>query len=194
MNKWIVTGVCALIAASFVVVNAQDGGDAGGGMMQMPAWMQKTQHHKDMAKNAGEFTVETKMWMGAGEPMPGTATATIKPIKNGYYMHETFKMNFMGQPFEGTSITGYDTVRKKHVSLWVDSMSPVPYISYGEEKDGKITYMGKGPNMMGQMEGKKMVVSNITADGWTVDFFDIKADGKEHQSMHMKYTRKKKAE
>ena len=193
MSKWTVAGIAAIVAVSFIVGRsfAQDEGGGAAGM-QMPQWMAKTDQHKGMAESCGDFTVATEMWMAPGVPVQkGTATAKREMIMNGMYVQETFKMNFGGMPFEGRLIHGYDTVRKMHVSVWVDNMSPVMHVSTGDIKDGKLVMKGEGPDMAGKMEGKTMVIDNPTGDTWTVTFYDIKADGKEHMGMRMAYTRKK---
>ncbi len=194
MKKLSVAVIAALIAVSlFVGQSAARAEEEEAGMGgKMPAWMQKTEQHEALAKSAGDFTIATEMTMMPGAPaQKGTATGKREMIMNGMYLKETFKMTFGGKPFEGHLITGYDTVRKKHVSLWYDNMSPVPSISYGTEKDGKLVFMGEGPDMAGQLEGKKMVIENLQADTWTVTFIDIKGEGQEHVSMRLAYTRKK---
>ena len=193
MSKWTVAGIAAIVAVSFFVGRSfaqEDGGGAAG--MKMPEWMSATEHHKELAKTCGEFDIATEMWMAPGMPVQkGAATGKREMILNGMFLQETFKMPFGGMNFEGRLTIGYDTVRKKYASTWVDSMSPAMHISFGEMKDGKLEMKGDGPDMMGKLEGKRMVIDNASADTWTVTFFDVKADGTEHMGMRMKYTRKK---
>lgn len=192
MSKWTVAGFAAIVAVSFVIGQSFAEEEGGGGGMQMPAWMKKGEQHADLAKSVGEFTIATEMWMAPGTPpQKGTATGKREMILNGFYLQETFKMNFMGMPYEGRLIQGYDTVRKRYVVVWTDNMSPVPHISYGEMKDGKIEMKGEAPDHTGKLEGRRMVIENPIGDKSTVTFFAVQPDGTERMDMRLVYASKK---
>jgi hypothetical protein len=49
----------------------------------------------------------------------------------------------MGQPFHGISFTGYDNVREKYRSVWIDDMSTTMVVSEGEaDEEGKVITLG----------------------------------------------------
>ena len=196
--KKLSAAIAALIVVSVFVgqsaARAEEGEAGAGAGMGMPAWMVKTPEHAAMAKSVGEFDVVTEMTMMPGAPAQiGKATATREVIMNGNYVQEIFKGTFGGMPFEGRLLSGYDTVRKKFVSVWYDNSSPVPSISYGTMKDGKLVFVSQGPNMQGQLEGRKMIVTYPKDGTSVVTFFAVKADGTEHQEMKLTYTPKAKA-
>lgn len=99
---------------------------------QMQAAMSPGAAHKALAPFIGEWKAEIKTWMAPGEPpaeSKGTAKATW--ILDGRYVQEEFNGDFMGQPFRGMSLTGYDNVRGKYRSVWVDNMSTTIVTSEG---------------------------------------------------------------
>src|SRR5262249_52979692 len=65
-------------------------------------------YHEMLKKFAGSWKTETKMWMGPGEPQVSEGTAEASMILGGRFLKQEAKGNFMGQPFEGFGLTGYD--------------------------------------------------------------------------------------
>ena len=195
MNKLIATGIVASIAVAFFigqsVVQAEEGKEGEAAAMQMPAWMGKTEQHAAMAKSVGEYDVAVEMYWPGGKVEKAVASAKREMILDGFYLRETFSMKTPNYTFKGIATAGYDTVRKKLVTTWLDSSSPVMDIMYGDVKDGKIVMSGKGPNMMtGELEGKKSVSENHNADSWTTTFYNVNAEGAEAKWMKLSYTRK----
>lgn len=90
------------------------------------AWMDFAtpgEMHKMLAKSDGAWTGENTMWMeNGGKPMTSKSEVTNKTIFGGRYQVSEHKGNFMGMPFEGMSITGYDNAKKKFISNWIDNM------------------------------------------------------------------------
>ena len=154
-----------------------------------PDWMKPTKEHEMLKKSAGDFVVRGEVFMGPGQTMQFDGTAQRTSIMNGLYIEEVFKGSFMGQPFEGRLIQGYDPFRKKHVHVWIDNGNPVLAISYGDEKDGKYTMVGENPDAH---LNKIITMKSITEekDGKMVmEAFRV-IDGKDELHMRLTYTRK----
>jgi hypothetical protein len=195
MNKWYAAGLAAFVAVAFVVGNtlAQDMEEKKGeaGMGAMPAWMAKTDVHKKLAESVGTFDVETEFWMAPGAPaQKGKAVSKREMILNGFYLRETFKMDWEGMKFEGQLTSGYDTVRKRMVNTWVDNMSPVMNIEYGGEKDGMLVFTGENPGMDGTLKKTRSTIKFDGDDKWTMTAYFVKEGGDE-MHMRMVYTRRK---
>src|SRR5262249_30723965 len=79
-------------------------------------------------------------------------TMTYKMELGGLWLVSEFPGDFMGMKFQGKGMDGYDPLKKKYVSVWVDSMSNSPLISEGTlDKDGKVlTMSGEGLGMDGK--------------------------------------------
>lgn len=177
------------IGSFFLGAWAQD--DKGGAAMQMPAWMAKTQHHKDMLKSCGDFTVDGNMWMVPGaEPMGFTGTSTRKMILNGYFLQEDMKGESMGVPYNGRLIQGYDTITKEFVSIWMDDHGPYITITRGQEKDGAITLTGQMPDMMtGKLKDTRSVVESDEMGQITYSSYDVPKEGDARLTMKISYKR-----
>lgn len=162
------------------------------------------EHHKQLKETEGE-------WDGTGwvqfDPMqpklPVKGTSKIKLLHGGRFAQTDYSSDMMGG-MTGTAIAGYDNNKKKHTTVWVDSMTTEMMLSTGDcEGPGckKITTLGEyeGPPGMGKW-GWKMVTSFEDKDTMKQIAFNIApADAplpegmpREHQGMEMTYKRKKK--
>jgi Protein of unknown function (DUF1579) len=95
--------------------------------------------HQALDPLVGEWNVEVKTWMTPDAP-PTVSTGTAKSTwtLKGRFVQQEFSGEFMGQPFHGISFTGYDNVREKYRSVWIDDMSTTIVVSEGDaENDGK---------------------------------------------------------
>jgi hypothetical protein len=93
-----------------------------------------------LAKDAGEWSGKTTMWMGPdGEPMTSECTSTVTPIMDGRYVKVEMKGDMPGMgPYHGGGVYGYDNVQKKFVSSWIDNHSTGIMQGEGElSQDGK---------------------------------------------------------
>ncbi|MHC4938729.1 MAG: DUF1579 family protein [Planctomycetota bacterium] len=186
MKHWHV-GVAALAAFLLGHAFAQEEPMQG---WTPPDWMKAGDEHAELAKSVGEFDVKGEIFMVPDQPpMVMPATATRKVIKNGLFVQEDFKGNFMGQPFHGTLIEGYDTFRKRHVSVWFDNSSPVMQISHGEKKDGKFIWESNNPDpQLNKIIPMKSVLEEKNGK-MVMSFYRI-IDGKDVIHMRLTYSKK----
>ena len=189
-NRWIVLGAVLLVAGGFFAghVVAEDG-DAGGAGMQIPDWVKPAPEHEAMKKFLGSWDVEMKWGPAPAEK----GVATWRSINKGLYLAQDYKGKMMGRDYVGHQILGYDTVAKEWFSLWIDSFSPVPYVSRGTAKDGVTTLTGMTPSHT--ESGKKHPMT--TRGKWDGDdkyllTFHASQGGKEMQIGSITYTRQKK--
>jgi hypothetical protein len=152
--------------------------------------------HATLAKSDGEWDAETTMWWTPdGPPMVSKASCTNKMIFGGRYQQSTFKGDFGGMPFEGTSITGYDNAKKVFFSSWMDNMSTAMMNMEGTWDDAtkSINFKGKMHCPANGQEAEMREVYKIVDDNTHVmEMYgpDLKT-GKEFKSMQIKFTRKK---
>lgn len=149
----------------------------------------------DLLKNdVGTWDASVEAWMtpgGSPSVSKGVETNTMGP--GGFWLITEFKGDFMGTPFTGHGTAGYDPIKGKYVSTWVDSMSPGLNI-------GESTYDAANKTMTGTMDGldmsgrptKSKVVSMWKADGSRVfEMYSRGPDGKDALAMRITYTKKK---
>lgn len=165
----------------------------------MEAWTKAATpgaEHAQLAEHfAGNWNVAMTFWMDAeSPPMTETGSATITAVLGGRQLRQDFKGAFMGMPFEGTGMSGYDNVRKRYTASWNDNMSTSTMLSYGDYDAATSTYTYTSemadPMHDGAMIPVREVVKIVDADHHVMEMFEPK-DGKEVRTMRLEYTRTK---
>jgi hypothetical protein len=143
--------------------------------------------HEKLKHFAGEWDAAVKF---GGMEVKGTAT--YKMGVGGFWLLGDFRADFGGLPFEGKSQQGYDPLKKKYVTTWIDSMGPSMLVMEGLfDKDGKTyTETGEGPGMDGKLRKFRSVYEWKDKDTIVFQMYET-ADGKEQQTLKITYTRKK---
>jgi hypothetical protein len=141
--------------------------------------------HEMLKKQEGNW--ETVMKAGG---MEFKGNATFKMELGGLWLASTMESELFGQKFSGKGIDGYNTNKKKYVSIWVDSMSTGPVTMEGTyDADKKtLTCVGKGPGQDGQDTTFKSV--NVYPDNDTIEMTMYIGDTKEPM-FTVTYKRKK---
>lgn len=151
------------------------------------------EEHKRLAAEVGKWSYENTMWMDpAAPPTVSKGTSETVAIWGGRYIQTDFKGDFQGQPFEGRAVHGYDNLKGKYVSTWIDSMSTAIFITYGDHDAASktTTYIGEMDDPMhpGKANKVREVVRWIDNDHWVFEWHETR-DGKERKTMEIKYTR-----
>jgi hypothetical protein len=81
------------------------------------------EHHKRLDSMVGKWKTHIKMFMAPNQP-PSESDGTMEAswILGGRFLVSKYHGTFMGMPFEGQGMDGYDNVTKKYVSTWIDNM------------------------------------------------------------------------
>ena len=151
--------------------------------------------HKALEPLVGEWTAEVKSWMAPdGPPVESKGTAKAEWAMNGRFVREEFSGDIMGKPFHGMSLTGYDNLKQKYNSLWVDDMSTAIFTSAGTAAEGGkvITFESK---MDCPMTGEKdmpvkQVLHIISPDKHVFEMHEARKGDKSRKTMEITYTRK----
>lgn len=149
--------------------------------------------HAALRRLVGEWTVATRMIMGPGAEERGTARATIAEILDGRWLRQDFQGTLQGKPFAGQLISGYDTIGKRHVGVWVDNVSTAMTVMTGASGDGgsTITYRSRlehCPVTGGPLE-QRFVIQVESADRFTMRGYHTPQGGTESLAMENVYTR-----
>lgn len=151
---------------------------------------------KMLAKSDGVWAGENTMWMeDGGKPLKNTSVTTNKMIFGGRYQTSEHKGDFMGMPFEGMSITGYDNSKKKFVSTWLDNMGTGLMTMEGDWNASKkaIEFKGKmtDPSRPGKDCDVREVFTFIDDNTQKMEMYgpDSKT-GKEFKTMEIKFSKK----
>jgi len=152
--------------------------------------------HKVLEAKVGKWNDKVTCWMTPdAEPMEATGTSEIKWILGNRFLQGTTKGDFGGQPFDGMGTFGFDNMKKKYVSSWVDNMGTGIMMAEGTYDAGTktFTYTGEGPDFMtGKYAPVKSTEKMVDKDNWVCEMWctDSKS-GKLFKSMEIKSTRAK---
>ena len=172
-------------------------------MMAMMMELSKTgENHKLLAKGVGKWTYKLKHWMDPSQPpSESTGVSETKPLLDGRYFISEHNGKFaMPGPdgkttdmeFKGIGIEGYDNVKKKFVSSWVDNMGTGIMISEGtyDAASKTLTALTECEMMPGMKSKIRQVLKIKDDNNRTLEFFEDRGDGKEVKTMEIAYTRK----
>ncbi|BFU90465.1 MAG: hypothetical protein NTAFB01_16520 [Nitrospira sp.] len=149
--------------------------------------------HKLFATLAGSWTTQTKEWREPGQPpMESIGTAESKMLLGGRFLHQDYNGQMMGQPFTGVSIDAYDNIRKKYVTVWMDTRGTGVLIMEGTaSQDGKtITLRGSHPKPDGGQMTHRAVWKIVDNDNQIVEMYGAHEKQKETKFLEIIYTRK----
>src|SRR5262245_3725839 len=150
--------------------------------------------HKLLEPLVGDWNVEVKMWMTPDAP----PTITKGTAKNTWalkerFVQQEFSGELIGKPFRGISFTGYDNVRQKYRSVWIDDMSTTMVTSEGDaDADGKVITLGGdyACAMTGDKHKQtKQIFRIISRDKHVFEMHDP-TKGDNSKDMEITYTRK----
>ena len=80
-------------------------------------------NHKRFEAMVGTWNTHMKMWMAPNQPpVENDGTAESSMMLGGRYLVTHHKGTFMGMPFEGQGIDGYDNGTHKYMESWIDNM------------------------------------------------------------------------
>lgn len=198
MLKKVVTGIAigCVLGLLVLAVGAQEQKQPTDQEMQaMMAAATPGPHHAELMKSAGTYDVSVKTMMPGVPPTESKGTATIEGILDGRFIVESMKSpNFMGGPWEGRGIYGYDNTTKKHVGTWCDSWGTMLMNMEGT-CDGSCKVVTLTSNFVDPAtkttKTMKAVSKEISADEFVLELSDVEKGGKETKMMEINYKRKK---
>ena len=116
---------------------------------------QAGKQHEWLATHAGTYSAKVGGMMGESE-----GTNKIESALGGLWNVSHFESSMMGQPFQGMEILGYDPMKEKFVSVWVDSMSTRLSVMEGTYDAEKKALTMRGPTI--GMDGQEATMVNVT--------------------------------
>jgi hypothetical protein len=171
-------------------------------MAKMMELGQPGDNHKLLASMAGDWTYTVKTWMDPkAPPSESKGTSTRKAIMDGrFFVAEhsgKFEMpgpdgKMTNMNFTGMAIEGYDNVKKKFVSSWIDNMGTMIMNSEGtyDAATKTFTYHAAFEMLPGMMVKVREVLKVVDADHHNFEWFENRGSG-EAKTMEISYTRKK---
>lgn len=149
--------------------------------------------HKQLAGLAGSWTTKTKEWMEPGKPpTESSGTVEMKMVLDGRFLQQEFTGQMMGHPYSGLGTSGYDNLRKRYVSTWMDTMGTGVFVMEGTgSADGKtITLKGQHAELGGGNMSHRAIWKLLDANTQIFEMYGAHGHGKETKMMEITYTRK----
>jgi hypothetical protein len=155
-----------------------------------------------LAGLTGSWNYTVKMWMDPkGNPSESTGIAVRKAIMDGRYVTGDYSGKFKmpgadgkmkEMSFKGMSLDGYDNVKQKFVSAWVDNMGTGIMMSEGtyDAASKAFNFTGEYEGMPGMKSKVRQVIKMADKDHHSMEYFEDRGQG-EMKSMEIVYTRKK---
>jgi hypothetical protein len=196
ISSLVLASFCIMLTISPAMAKEKKGEKPMDPLAMMELWKQAatpSEPHKLFATLVGNWATTTKEWTEPGKPpMESTGTAESKMLMEGRFLHQEFHGQMMGQPFTGMSIDAYDNVRKKYVTVWVDTRGTGVFIMEGTgSADGKtITLRGSHAEPGGSTMTHRAIWTIIDADHQLVEMYSTHHGQKETKMMEITYTRK----
>jgi Protein of unknown function (DUF1579) len=171
-------------------------------MKQMMEMSKLNENHKLLAEMNGNWNYAIKMWMNPdpnAKPQESKGTATRKSVMGGRYfvMDVSGKMQMPGEDgkmkdmqFKGMAVEGYDNVKKKFVSSWIDSMGTGIQGSEGtyDPASKTFTYTMEMEPMPGMKQQVREVIKVTDKDHMMLEWYENRG-GQEKKTMEIAYTR-----
>lgn len=199
LRLWIATAAAAAcVTTGLIAQETKPAAPSAADQAAMEAWAKAAtpgDAHKKLAPMVGSFTATVRSWMVPGAPpMESTGTSENKWILDGRWVEQQFHGSFMGMPFDGVGMTGYNNIRKEYTGTWVDNMSTSMMTSRGTaDANGKSWKFAV--NSDNAMTGKSEMIDETIVvtdeDHHNFEMWGPGPDGKKFKMMEISYTRKK---
>jgi hypothetical protein len=171
-------------------------------MKQMMEMSKLNENHKLLADMNGSWNYAIKMWMNPdpnAKPQESKGTATRKSTMGGRYfvMDVTGKMqmpdaegNMKDMPFKGMAVEGYDNMKKKFVSSWIDNMGTGITNSEGtyDPATKTFTFNMEMEMMPGLKTPVRETIKVTDKDHMMLEWYETRG-GQEKKTMEIAYTR-----
>lgn len=147
--------------------------------------------HASIARFAGTWRAEVKIWMQPGQPpMTSSGTMVNAMAVGGLFLQQEYQRD--GGDFEGKGFWGYNTVDELYEGFWIDSMATFFQLERGRHDPQSDTY-----TMDGSMTDpasrktitKKSLIRWLGPDAHSMEMFFRTPDGREFRALEIQYRR-----
>jgi len=172
-----------------VLVNAMQAEKQGKPQEQAPKVAPRTEHHALLERRAGCWITTLSL---PGMPKVSRGSFEARLAMNDLWLVGDYRGDFMGTDFIGHEVAGYDTGKKKYVSVWTDSWTDGLTLVEGDYDAAKQTLTMhadvKDP-ATGASVRERHETRFLSADHWRFTMSRPKADGSYAEIMSIDYER-----
>lgn len=167
------------------------------GIEQMKELSKPVAEHDVLKSMEGDWECDAKFYMAGPDQPPQTSKGISRNrvVLGGRYLVQHFQLDeFMGGPFEGMGIVGFDRATGAYVNDWIDNWSTGIMSMKGEfdpatkTMDWRGTFLMAGPGEPVEMPSHH-VVKQPDADTIVMEFWHPGPNGAEQLGGEITYTR-----
>lgn len=149
------------------------------------------ENHEFLKYFVGEWNVNSKAWLEPGkEPILSESKTKAELILGGRFLMWRFQFNMYGQLYEGMQIVGYDNMKKKYVTFWIDNTSTAFFMLEGTREGNVLNDSGLWFDpATGGNEKVRDVITIIGPDEYRFELIMVGKDGKEFKSSENHFKR-----
>lgn len=101
--------------------------------------------HQTLKAFEGSWKAAVSFWMHQGAaPIHAEGTMVNEWILGGRFLQQRYSSTFMGSPFSGQGLFGYNSVDRRYEGLWADTMSTAMMIETGRYDASLRTFTMQG--------------------------------------------------
>lgn len=135
--------VCGTAFSLPTGATAQETGQAD--MAAMMEAIAPDENHAALEPLAGSWEHAVTFYPAPGAPgMEMTATSSAEMTMGGRYLASELDGSFLDAPFTGSETMGYDKVKGKYFSTWIDNFSTGPMVLWGDYDPATKTFTLEG--------------------------------------------------
>ena len=161
----------------------------------MAKWMEYStpgKAHERLAHKVGRWSLRVVSFMPGSEPQESLGQSEMKWTLDGRFIQDTTTGNMGGMPFSGQGLTGYDNMKQKYVTTWVDNMMTGIIRMEGtyDPATKSFTYLGEMPDPMSDAYVPTRHIERvIDTDHFMFEMWAADQQGTQTKQMEIHYTR-----
>ena len=166
-------------------------------MKEMEKASRPGEQHKMLADLKGKWTYTSKFWQSAdAKPEESTGMSTMKMIMDGRYLQQEATGKMMGKTYTGMGLIGYDNVKQRFETLWIDNMGTSMMKGIGQYDTQTKTLSDKGEFSCPMTKSKtaeyrsEMKIVDSKNMTYTMYGKGMTGEGEEFKMMELTYKRK----
>ena len=160
-------------------------------------------NHELLGELAGKWNYVLKISRGPDKPPIETKGVVVRqPIMAGRYYLADFNVEMLPGAsgeleranFQGKEIEGYDNIKQKFFSIWIDNASTSVTVFEGtyDRRSRTFTYTTETEPQPGKKTKVREQIKLVDADHYTLEWFE-EHGGREIKTIEIAYTRASKA-
>lgn len=148
--------------------------------------------HEQMAKRAGQWTLNKKLTYPGRPPVEATATARITSILGGRFLREENEGMLFGRPVAAEMLSGYNDEAEKYEVVWAWTGANRLITATGTSADGGKTIHFTSSYDSGKGRKEQIVIDMrvIDDDHFVVNLVSKMPDGTDGPAVETTYSRK----